>query len=172
MCPAVEVHDQQLSAPRPLGARGRARCPAAAAGRRPVGHATASQHCVAPLRHAQSMDGRHALPVSTITSGECRDEPARSGLQPEAGHEDHGNRAADPGASHLIAQLAVAGPLASRPTIDSSAESGSSFHTASAVLDLHGFPQCGTLLSCKVSVDGAIAATLLYESNCSAGIGR
>ena len=69
----------------------------------------------ASVRDDQGLDGRHALLVSTATQGERRDEPARSGVQPEASAEDHGNRTLDRGAARLIGDPDLVWRVADRP---------------------------------------------------------
>jgi hypothetical protein len=97
-----EVHDPRLPTHRQVGARGRARQDARTARRQSRGDAGATANRRASVRDDQGLDGRHALLVSTITSGERGAEPARSGVQPEASNEDHGNRTPDRGAARLI----------------------------------------------------------------------
>src|SRR5947208_6538453 len=66
----------------------------------------------------QSLDGRHPLPDPDPRQGPNRDEPPRSGLQPEANDQDLRGVLADGSDQSLIASLkshATVGPLASRP---------------------------------------------------------
>ena len=63
----------------------------------------------------KSWMGATRLLVSALTDGKRRDEPARTGLQPEASDENHGNRNLDRGAARLIGVGLAAGSMAGRP---------------------------------------------------------
>ena len=86
----------------------------------------------ASVRDDQGLDGRHPLLVPATTEGERRNELARPGVQPEASDEDHGNRAADPGAARLIAPGSSSDRTETGPLADWTIAAAMSYHTASA----------------------------------------
>jgi hypothetical protein len=98
----AEVHNSEVSAHRPMGARTRARSDAGSPRCQSAGDANAKEHSRASVRHDQSLDGRNSFPMSRSREGGRRDELARSRLQLEASDEDHGNQATDCGATRLI----------------------------------------------------------------------
>ena len=91
------MHDGRLPAHCALGTRsgagGDAGSPGEDAGSR--AHPPANRR--ACLRHAQGLDGRHALPDEETAERQHRDESARPGLQPETRDADLRGRAADAG---------------------------------------------------------------------------
>ena len=123
---------------------------AGTARRQSRGDAGATANRRASVRDDQGLDGRHPLLVSTTTEGERGDEPARSGVQPEASDEDHGNRTLDRGAARLIRARILSGESPIGCRLGWTVDSAVSYHTASAELgsratSVHGRPRFAKL---------------------------
>ena len=87
------VHEGQVPAHRPLGARGHTGRRSATPGRRARGHEATKTDRRACVRNAQGLDGIESLPDQNAASRANRDELAGSGLQPEARR----SRSSEPG---------------------------------------------------------------------------
>lgn len=91
------VHAVGLPTDQPLGARGCDRGCAGSLGANAAREPVATADRRARVRHAEIVDGVEPLPDAATTRLANGDEPARSGLQPEACDADPGREAVDRG---------------------------------------------------------------------------
>src|ERR1700686_144436 len=97
------MYDERLPAHHAMGTRGGPRDDAGAPAPDAAGLAYPTADRRACVRHAQSLDGGDALSDKDVAARQYRDEPARSGLQPETSDADRRHRAVDAGDEGLSA---------------------------------------------------------------------
>src|SRR5450631_1823316 len=103
LCAQSTLHARNGAARNALGARGRAGHDAKTFGSRPDKNADTQANGRASFRNVKGVDGSDPLPHSHARTSEYRDESSRSGIQPQAHDEDHGNRTLDRSDENLAA---------------------------------------------------------------------